>query len=131
MSPDSKCIVGFTAGSWDFVHAGHVLHFEECKRHCDYLIVGLQIDPSVDRQNKNEPVLTLLERQLMLRAVRWIDEVIVYKTEAGLHLLDKALNIDVRFMGEDHQGKRHHPTARVIYTRRQHPYSSSNIRARL
>lgn len=124
--------IGFTAGSWDFVHAGHCLHFEECKKHCDFLIVGLQTDPSIDRLEKNKPIMSLEERYLMLRANRYVDAILIYTTEAELHKLDLWLPVDVRFMGEDHKGKEHHVIeAEVIYTSRKHNHSSSELRKRL
>lgn len=127
-------IVGVTFGAFDFVHAGHVLHFEECKKHCDYLIVAVQTDPSVDRPHKNKPIMSLDERVIMLRANKYVDAVLVYENEKEVYTLDQWLG-DVRFMGKDHWEKclkkKHHPIqAKVVYTSRDHNYSSSNIRMR-
>src|SRR3990167_10940353 len=125
----SKDKIGFTAGAFDFVHAGHCLHFEECKKHCDYLIVALQTDPSIDRPEKNKPIMSLEERYIMLQSNKYVDAILIYKTEKELHKLDQWLP-DVRFMGQDHfikcLKKKHHPiNAKVVYTSRNHNYSSS------
>lgn len=122
--------IGFTAGTWDFVHAGHVLHFKECKQHCDYLIVGLQTDPSV-RKGKNKPVMSLEERYIMLKANKWVDAVMVYDEEDEVYNWDFEMPIDVRFMGEDHKGNHHSIRAEVIYTKRDHEYSSTNLRKKI
>lgn len=114
---------GLTAGAFDFVHAGHCLHFEECKKYCDFLIVALQTDPSIDRPQKRKPLMSLEERYLMLRANKWVDMVVLYQTEKDLHALEWLA--DVRFMGADHKGKKHHKTAKIVYTTREHNYSST------
>jgi cytidyltransferase-like protein len=75
---------GFTCGAFDLLHAGHAQMLEECKAVCDYLIVGVHSDPTIDRPEKNKPVQSLSERVSMVRAVRWVDEVITYDTEDAL-----------------------------------------------
>ena len=128
--PQSKKI-GMTAGSWDFVHAGHVLHFEECKKHCDYLVVAMQMDPSLSRREKHKPVMSLEERFIMLNACKYVDMVVLYNSEQDLYKLDLWLPIDVRFMGEDHKSRKHHKiNAKIVYTSRKHYYSSTNLRER-
>ena len=125
---------GFTCGAFDLLHAGHALMFEECKKHCDYLIVGLQRDPSVDRKNKNKPVQEYEERDIMLKSIRWVDEVVYYDTEEDLHGLLKTLKIDVRIVGEDWKGKPftgHELPIRVVFNSRDHEYSTSNLRKRV
>ena len=127
--------IGFTFGAFDFVHAGHVLHLQECKKHCDYLIVGLQTDPSIDRPHKNKPVMSLEERIIMLRANKYVDAILVYENEKEVYFLDQWLP-DIRFMGKDHWEKclkkKHHPiNAKVIYTSREHNYSSSALRDKI
>ena len=124
--------IGISYGAWDFCHAGHCLHFEECKKHCDYLIVGLQIDPSKDRADKNKPIMSIEERYIMLRGNRNVDAILLYESEKEVRKLDRWLG-DVRFMGRDHWIKclkrKHHPIkAKVIYTSRNHGYSSSELR---
>lgn len=122
-------------GVYDFLHAGHVMALEEAKKHCDYLIVGLQTDPNIDRPHKNKPVMSLEERYRMLRANKFVDAVLIYEREAELYALDQWI-ADVRFMGKDHWlkclKKKHHPiNAKVVYLSRSHNYSSSEIRNRI
>jgi cytidyltransferase-like protein len=77
--------VGFTCSAFDLLHAGHVQMLREAKDHCDYLICGLQVDPSVDRAEKNQPIQTIVERYSQLKAVRYVDEIIPYSSEADLN----------------------------------------------
>ena len=77
-------IKGFTCGAFDLLHAGHIVMMKEAKENCDYLIVGLQTDPSIDRQEKNQPVQSVYERYMQLQAVKYIDEIIPYDTEQSL-----------------------------------------------
>jgi len=94
--------IGFVAGAWDLLHAGHLHLLEEAKSRCDYLIVGLHENPALERHTKNTPIESLLERQFKLRSCKYIDEVIVYKTEAELSDILKTVRIDVRFLGSDY-----------------------------
>ncbi len=133
---NNKIKVGFTCGAFDLTHAGHYLMFKECKKKCDYLIVGLQIDPSVDRVDKNKPVQTLEERKIQLEACKYIDKIVLYDSEVSLYNLLKKLNPDVRFMGADWKNKPNYsrdllPDMKVIYNSRNHNYSSKNLRARV
>ena len=135
MGINSTKKVGYFPGAFDFVHAGHVWAFEECKKYCDYLVVFLQTDPSIDRPHKHKPIMSLEERLVMLRANKYVDAVVVYETEKELHALDQWFG-DVRFMGKDHWEKclkkKHHPIkAKVVYLPRNHNYSSSNLRERI
>jgi len=129
-----KKVIGFTCGALDLLHAGHVLMLEECKNKCDYLIVGLQTDPSIDRKEKNKPIETVEERIIRLNGCKYVDEIIVYETELDLYNLLKGLKLDVRFVGEDHKNK---PFTgddleiRVIFNSRNHDYSSSNLLKRI
>src|SRR6056300_773006 len=96
--------IGFTCSTFDLLHAGHITMLEEAKRQCDYLIVGLQSDPTIDRPDtKNKPVQTLIERQIQLSAVKYVDEVIVYNTEQDLEDLLLTLPIAVRILGEEYR----------------------------
>lgn len=104
--------------------------------HCDYLIVGLQSDPTLDRQEKNKPIQSLKERKTQLEAVRYIDQVVIYDTEADLYeLLSKnKLGIDVRIIGEDWKGKKftgHDLPLVTVFNSRTHSYSTSNLRERV
>ena len=127
-----KYRIGFFPGVWDLCHAGHVMALEEAKEHCDFLVVGLQSDPTIDRPKKNKPVMTVGERIKLLLANRYVDKVWFYDTEKELADYDKGFNYDIRFMGEDHKGKKHHLiTGKVIYLSRKHNYSSSELRKRI
>ena len=87
-------IVGFTCSTFDLLHAGHIVMLREAKEQCDYLICGLQTDPSIDRPEKNKPAQTLVERYTQLQAVKYVDEIIPYTTEQDLEDILKMLNID-------------------------------------
>lgn len=126
--------VGFTCSAFDLFHAGHVMMLEEAKRHCDYLIVGIQVDPSIDRPEKNKPIQSIVERQIQVRGCRFVDEVWVYETEADLIDLLTTLPIDVRILGEeykdrDYTGSNLH--METYFNRRKHKFSSSELRNRL
>ena len=132
----NKKIIGFTCGAFDLTHAGHYLMFEEIRKKCDFLIVGLHLDPSVDRKNKNKPIQTLEERMIQLEACKYIDKIIVYKTEVGLYELLKKLKPDIRFMGADWKNRPNYsrdrlPDMKVIYNSRDHNYSTTNLRKRV
>jgi len=126
--------VGFTCGSFDLLHAGHVLMLEEARTHCDRLIVGLQSDPSIDRPDKNAPIQTVEERLIMLKAIRWVDEIHLYDSESDLVELIKKLNPDVRIIGSDWRGKQftgYELPIRVVFNSRDHSYSTSSLRERV
>ena len=129
---------GFTCGSFDLLHTGHAIMLEECKNYCDYLTVGLQRDPSVDRAEKNRPIQSLEERLKMLEAIRWVDEIMVYDTESDLYdYLKNAIStgdINVRIIGDDWRGKDftgHDLSLDVVFNNRDHCYSTSNLRKRV
>jgi glycerol-3-phosphate cytidylyltransferase len=127
-------IVGFTCGSFDLLHTGHALMLEEAKTHCDRLIVGLQSDPTLDRPEKNKPVQSLQERIIMIKSIRWVDEVHIYNTEAELIELIKILNPAVRIVGADWKGKQftgYDLPIRVVFNTRDHSYSTSSLRERV
>jgi len=132
---DHKPIIGFTCSTFDLFHAGHVSMLAEARRKCDYLIVGLQIDPSIDRPEKNKPVQSLLERQLQVRACRYVDEIIVYNTEEELLDLLRMIHIDVRILGEEYRTKEFtgHKLKNMNYyfNKREHSFSSSELRKRI
>ena len=97
--------VGFTASTFDLLHAGHVQMLREAKEQCDYLICALQMDPSVDRPSKNPPVQTIVERYTQLKAVGYVDEIIPYGTERDLEDILTMYHIDVRILGEEYRDK--------------------------
>jgi len=133
-----KPVVGFTCGAFDLFHAGHVLMLEEAKQHCDYLIVGLQSDPSIDRASKNKPVQSIVERQVQVKGCRHVDEVVIYDTEKDLEDLFKTLPIDVRVIGSDYKDREF--TAKdycidnniqIVYNKRTHSFSTTDLRQRV
>lgn len=126
--------VGVTFGAFDLVHAGHILMFKEAKTQCDYLIVGLHRDPSIERKSKNKPVMSVQERMTILEACRYIDEVIPYDTEQDLIGICNSRPIDVRIIGADYLGKDF--TGKnlgipIYYNDRSHKYSSTELRGRV
>tara|TARA_R110000803_G_scaffold52241_1_gene107566 strand:- start:449 stop:859 length:411 start_codon:yes stop_codon:yes gene_type:complete len=129
--------IGFTCGAFDLLHAGHILMLEECSNNCDWLIVGLQIDPSLDREFKNEPIQTIEERMIQLKAVRYVDEVITYSTENELYdfLHNNRFGIDIRIMGSDWKGKeftgKNISFIKNIFHHRSHNFSTTNLRKRI
>lgn len=126
-----KSVIGFTASCFDLLHSGHITMLQEAKSICDHLIVGLQVDPSVDRPEKNKPIQTLMERQIQLNAVKYVDEVVCYSTEDELLHLLAALPIDVRIIGEEYKGKKFtgfdYPI-NVHFNKRYHNWSTTRLR---
>ena len=130
--------VGFTCSTFDLLHAGHILMLAECKQVCDYLIVGVQSDPTIDRPGtKNKPVQSIVERYVQLSAVKFVDEIIVYNTEKDLEDMLMFLPITVRIIGEEYRDKEF--TGKQIcderginiwYNSRSHRFSSSELRKR-
>ena len=97
--------VGFTCSTFDLLHAGHVIMLREAKEHCDYLICGLQVDPSLDRAEKNAPIQTVVERYTQLKGIEYVDEIIPYGTEADLEDILSMYPIDIRVLGEEYRDK--------------------------
>ena len=130
--------IGFTCSTFDLLHAGHVQMLRDAKQHCDYLMVGLQVDPSLDRAEKNKPVQTIVERYTQLKGVTYVDEIIPYATEADLEDILSMYHIDVRVLGEEYRDKTF--TGRAIclkrgielyYNKREHRFSTSDLRKRV
>lgn len=138
--------IGFTCSSFDLCHAGHMLLFKEAKQHCDYLIVGLQDDPSVDNsinmkyrgKLKNKPIMSLEERKIILEGIKYIDEIFIYRDEEDLYKnierLAKEGLYQIRFIGEDYKGR--HYTGddiphEIYYVSRDHGYSTTELRSRV
>ena len=131
-------IVGFTASSFDLLHAGHCSMLREAKSQCDYLICGLQVDPTVDRLDKNRPIQTLPERYIQLSAVKYVDEIIPYETEIDLKDILETLNIDVRILGDEYRnldftGKEvcQQRGIKLYFNKRDHRFSSTDLRRRI
>ena len=97
--------IGFTASTLDLLHAGHVQMLRDAKSQCDYLMVGLQIDPSVDRKEKNKPTQTIVERYTQLKGIKYVDEIIPYATEKDLEDILSLYTIDVRILGDEYRDK--------------------------
>lgn len=130
--------IGFTCSAFDLLHAGHISMLREASEVCDTLIVGLQVDPSVDRSGKNSPVQSLVERYMQLSAVRYVDEIIPYQTERDLEDILSILHIDVRILGEEYRDKDFTGKdickkrgIQLYFNRRDHRYSSSELRQRI
>ena len=130
--------IGLTASTFDLLHAGHVSMLREAKSQCDYLIAALQVDPSLDRSDKNPPVQTIVERQAQLHAVKYIDEVVVYCTERDLLDIINMYPIDVRILGEEYRLKDftgkdecRNRGIQIYFNKRDHRFSSSDLRKRV
>ena len=127
-------IVGFTCSTFDLFHAGHIMMLKEAKEQCEYLIVGLQTDPTLDRANKNKPVQGVFERYVQLKACVYVDEVVVYATEKELRDILLSYKIDVRILGEEYQGKDftgHDIPMEFYFNQRRHSFSTSELRQRV
>lgn len=124
--------IGFVCGAFDLCHAGHIALFREAKQNCDYLIVGLHVDPSHERVRKHKPIETVSERMIKLNAIKFIDEIIPYETEDELKELTRILQPDIRFLDEDYKNK---PITDldipIHWIKRQHHQSSTNLRRRM
>jgi glycerol-3-phosphate cytidylyltransferase len=127
--------VGFTCSTFDLFHAGHVMMLKEAKTQCDYLIVGMQMDPTIDRPGvKNKPVQTVLERFIQLQACRYVDEIIPYATEKELMDILTSYPIDVRIIGEEYRDKQYtgfNLPMSVYFNSRQHSFSTTELRQRV
>ena len=126
---------GITFGAFDLFHAGHVLMLEEAKTVCDHLIVCIQSDPSLDREEKNKPVQSIVEREIQVSGCRFVDEVIIYDTEADLLNIIGQVDWDVRIIGEEYKNKdftgRDQTLERCHFNNRPHTFSSSELRERV
>ena len=127
--------IGFTASTFDLLHAGHISMLREAKEHCDYLICGLQVDPSVDRTNKNSPIQTIVERQVQLSAVKYVDEIVVYRTEQDLEDLLEMFHIDIRVLGDEYRDQDFTGKdickkrgIQLYFNKRDHRFSTSALR---
>jgi glycerol-3-phosphate cytidylyltransferase len=131
-------ITGFTASTFDLLHAGHVSMLREAKDQCDYLVCALQVDPSLDRPEKNPPVQTLVERWTQLQAIKYVDEIIPYQTEQDLEDILKMFDFDVRIIGAEYKDKTFTGRAtcaargiEIYFNRRDHRFSTSDLRRRV
>jgi len=127
--------IGFTCSTFDLFHAGHVMMLKEAKSQCDHLIVGLQMDPTIDRPStKNKPLQTVLERFIQVQACKYVDEIIPYATEKELMDILTSYPIDVRIVGEEYRDKQftgYQLPMSVYFNSRQHSFSTTELRQRL
>ena len=130
--------IGFTCCTFDLLHAGHITMLEEAKHHCDYLIVGLQNDPTKDRPEKNAPIQSIVERQIQLAAVKYVDEIVIYNTEQDLIDLLLTLPIDIRVLGDEYKNKdftgkdiAKQRGSKIVFNGRDHSFSSTSLRKRV
>ena len=131
--------IGIVFSAFDMFHAGHVAMLSEAKNHCDYLICGLQTDPTIDRsETKNKPIQSIVERQIQLAACRYVDEVVVYQTEQDLIDLLLILPLDVRILGVEYEEKDFSGRSEcydrgieIVFNGRDHSFSSSSLRRRV
>lgn len=130
--------VGITFSAFDLLHAGHVAMLRESKEQCDYLVAGLQLDPTIDRPEKNQPIQTIVERYTQLKAVKYVDEIIPYTTEKDIEDILEMYQVDVRIIGEEYKDKDF--TGKDIcarlgidlyFNKRDHRFSSSDLRKRI
>ena len=130
-----KFRVGITFSTFDLLHAGHIMMLEEAKRQCDYLICGLQMDPTLDRPEKNQPTQTVVERYIQLRGCKYVDEIVPYSTEQDLEDILRSFKLDVRIVGDEYRNRdftgRQYCEEKGIelyFNSRDHRFSSSGLR---
>ena len=130
--------IGFTCSTFDLLHAGHVSMLREAKSQCDYLICGLQVNPNIDRKEKNSPIQNVVERQVQLSAIKYVDEVIIYCTEADLLDIINMYPINVRILGEEYRSKDftgkdecRNRGIDLYFNKRDHRFSTSDLRKRV
>ena len=130
--------VGFTCSTFDLLHAGHILMLKEAKQKCDYLLVALQTNPNADRPEKSKPIQSIYERYTQLKAVKYIDEIVLYDNEEDLLNVLKTTNINIRIIGSDYidkdfTGKQYciQNNIEIFYHNRGHNYSTTGLRRKL
>jgi len=132
---DKTIIRGFTCGTMDLLHAGHILMLKEVKEQCHYLVVGLHTDPTIDRPDKNKPIQSVEERRIQLEAVKYVDEIVEYDTEEDLVKLLKEISPQVRFVGDDWKDNPNLTgidlPIKIVFNTRDHNYSSTELRDRI
>ena len=130
--------IGITFSAFDLFHAGHVKMLEDAKQTCDYLICGLQTDPTLDRPEKNMPIQSVVERYIQLKGCKYVDEIVPYATEQDLEDVLRSFKIDVRILGEEYREKEftgrqicNNRGIELIFNKRDHSFSSSELRKRV
>ena len=125
---------GFVCGAFDLLHVGHLILLEKCKDNCDYLLVGLHVDPSIERKSKNKPIQSIFERLMQLKSCKYVDGVIIYETEKELEVILRNSGIDIRFLGSDYDGSQPITAEDAVQTKvieRNHNYSSTELVERI
>jgi glycerol-3-phosphate cytidylyltransferase len=125
---------GFTCSTFDLFHAGHIMMLREAKKQCEYLIVGLQTDPTIDRPEKNKPIQSVFERFIQLNACIYVDEVVVYATEKELKDILLSYPIDVRILGDEYAHKTftgQDLDIEIYFNKRKHSFSTTELRQRV
>ena len=126
---------GFTCSCFDLFHAGHIMMLKEAKSKCDYLIVGLQTDPTIDRPEKNKPIQSVFERFVQLESCKYVDEVVVYATEKDLLDILHSYPIDIRVVGDEYKDKdftgKNLDHIEMYYNSRKHSFSTTELRKRV
>lgn len=137
-NPNVELKIGITFSAFDLLHAGHIKMLEEAKSQCDFLICGLQTDPTIDRPEKNKPIQTVVERYIQLKGCKFVDEIVPYTTEQDLEDILKAFKIDVRILGDEYQDKEftgrnfcEENGIKLHFNKREHRFSSSDLRKRI
>ena len=132
---NNKLKVGITFSAFDLLHAGHIKMLEEAKGKCDYLIIGLQTDPTLDRPEKNQPIQSVVERYIQLKGCKFVDEIVPYATEQDLEDILRSFEIDVRIVGDEYEsrdftGRKYceENGIELYYNKRDHRFSSSGLR---
>ena len=130
--------IGFTCSTFDLLHAGHIQMLRDAKSVCDYLIVGLQTDPTIDRKEKNKPIQSIVERYVQLQAVKYVDEIICYSTENDLEDILAMYQIDIKIMGVEYRDKDftgkdlcRKRNIQLYFNERDHRFSTSDLRKRV
>jgi glycerol-3-phosphate cytidylyltransferase len=130
--------IGITCSCFDLFHAGHVKMLQEAKEVCDYLIVALQTDPTIDRPNKNKPIQSLVERYIQLDACKYVDEIVPYQTESELEEIFSSFKLDIRIIGSDYLNKDFtakeiciNRGIKIFYNKRDHNFSSTELKNRI
>ena len=131
--------IGFTCSTFDLFHTGHIIMLKEAKTQCDYLIVGLQTDPTIDRpETKNKPIQSIFERYVQLQACKFVNEIIVYATEKDLVDILLSYPIDIRILGKEYEHKSFTGKQECInkgikfyFNKREHTFSTTELRQRV
>ena len=137
MKMENSSKIGITCSTFDLFHAGHVKMLEDAKKECDYLIVALQVDPTLDRPEKNKPIQSVVERYIQVMACEYVDEIVPYVTEQDLEDIFASFDLDVRIIGVEYADKNFtgkemcaKRNIEIYYNSRDHRFSSSDLRRR-